>query len=156
MTKPISNCERWQEPISLLAAECLPAAEETGVRQHLANCADCTARLAELATVCASLRHSRPSAAILIAAISERWHDAAEGVTPCRSVQRIPSLGFWLSGALAASLLIAAAWLTQRRPGNSLPGPPEPRVSGGGPLSRTEQAALHPELAPTVRKLLVE
>lgn len=138
MTVEISNCERWQEPISLLAAGCLPAEEESGVRQHLANCAACEARLAELATVCTSLRRSRPSAAIPIAAICERWNDAGEGVTPRRSVRRIPSLGFWLSGALAASLLIAAVWLTQRQPGNSLPGPQEPRVATGGAKSRME------------------
>lgn len=48
MTDHLSNCERWQEPISLLAAECLPAEEEAGVRQHLAGGAACAGRFADL------------------------------------------------------------------------------------------------------------
>jgi hypothetical protein len=156
MTEQISKCERWQESISLLAAECLPAAEEAIVRQHLANCVDCAARLAELRSVCGSLKRSRPSAAIPIARISERLQDAVECVTPGRSFHRIPSLGLWLSGALAASLLIAAVWLTQRQSGISLPGPQEPRVAIGGPTSVKEQAPLLAEVSPSSEKLPVE
>ena len=132
MTDPFATCERWQEPISLLAAGCLPAEEEADVRQHLAHCAACAARAAELTAVCASLSRSRPSAAVHTAAVCERWNAAAEGVLPCRPVRHTPSLGFWLSGALAASLLIAAVWLVHRQPGGSPPGPQEPRVAAGG------------------------
>lgn len=156
MNEPISNCERWQEPISLLAAGCLPAEEKSGVRQHLANCAACEAQLTELATVCTSLRHSRPSATIPIAAICERWHDAAEGLTPHRSVQRIPSLGFWLSGALAASLLIAAVWLTQRQPGGAAPSPQEPHVVAGGEKFGAQAPLPADDLATSLHKVPVE
>ncbi len=156
MSEQISKCERWQESISLLAAGCLPAEEELGVRQHLANCAACAARLTELTAVCMTLSRSRASAAVPSAAICERWNAAAEDLPSRPSVQRIPPLGLWLSGALAASLLIAAVWLTQRQPGNSLPGPQEPRAAIGGPRSRTEQAAVPADLAPSVEKVPVE
>lgn len=156
MTDHLSNCERWQEPISLLAAGCLPAEEEAGVRKHLAHCAACAARLAELTAVCASLSHSRPSAAVHTAAICERWNDAAAGVLPRRPVWRTPSLVFWLSAALAASLLVAAVWLVQRQPGGSSPGPQEPRVAAGGAKSRAEQAPLPPDLPPPVENVPVE
>ena len=156
MTEQIPKCERWQDSISLLAAGCLPAEEESGVRQHLANCAACTARLAELTAVCTILSRSRPAAAMPSAAICERWNAAAEDLPSRPSVPHIPSLGLWLSGALAASLLIAAVWLTQRQPGNSLPGPQEPRVAIGGPTAATEQAPLPADLAPSVEKVPVE
>ena len=156
MTDHFSNCERWQEPISLLAAGCLPAEEEAGVRRHLAHCAACAARLAELTAVCTSLSRSRPSAAVHTAAICERWNEAAEGVLPRRPVRRTPSLVFWLSAALAASLLIAAVWLVQRQPGGSSPGPQEPRVAAGGAKSRAQQPPLPPDLPPPVENVPVE
>lgn len=156
MTEQIPKCERWQDSISLLAAGCLPAEEESGVRQHLANCAACTARLAELTAVCTILSRSRPAAAIPGAAICERWNAAAADLPSRPSVPHIPSLGLWLSGALAASLLIAAVWLTQRQSGNSLPGPQEPRVAIGGPTSAKEQAPLPADVSPSSEKLPVE
>ncbi len=156
MTEEISNCERWQEPISLLAAGCLPAEEEFGVRQHLANCAACETRLTELASVCTSLRRNRPSAVIPIAAISERWNDAAEGVPPRHSVQRIPTLGFWLSGTLAASLLIAAVWLTQRQPGGAASDPREPHIVAGGAKFGTQAPLPAEALAPSAEEVPVE
>ena len=156
MTDLLSNCERWHEPISLLAAGCLPAEEEAGVRQHLAHCAACAARFAELTAVCACLNRSRPSAAVQAAAIRDRWNQAADHVTPHRPVRHTPSLVFWLSGALAASLLIAALWLAHRQPGGSLPVPQEPHVAAGGAKSRAEQAPLPPDLPLPAAKVPVE
>ena len=131
MYDPLPNCEPWHEPISLLAAGCLPAEEEPGVRQHLADCPACAARLDELTTVCAGLSHSRPSAAVPTAVLCDRWHEAADFVTPRRPLRGRSSRVLWLSGALAASLLVAVLWLANHRPA----GPPsrshEPRISGG-------------------------
>jgi anti-sigma factor RsiW len=156
MTDQLSNCERWQEPISLLAAGCLPAEDEAGVRRHLDHCAACAAVLAELTAVCASLSRSRPSAAVHAAAICERWSEAAEDVLPCRPGRRTPPRVLWLSAALAASLLIAAVWLVQRQPGGSPSGPQESRVAAGGAPSGAEQAPLPPELPPPVENVPVE
>lgn len=156
MTDHLSNCERWQEPISLLAAGCLRAEEEAGVRRHLDDCAACTARFAELTAVCTSLSRSRPSAAAHTAALCERWNAAAEGVLPRRPVRRTASLVFWLGGALAASLVIAAVWLATRQPGGSPPSPPEPHVAAGGAPSAAERASLPPDLPPPVEKTPVE
>lgn len=139
-----SNCERWQAPISFLAAGCLPAEEEADVRQHLVDCAACAARLAELTAVCASLSRSRPAAAVHTAAICERWNEAAEGVLSHRPVRRPPSLRFWLSGALAASLLVAAVWLVQRPPADSPTVLQEPRVAAGGAKPKVKQPPLSP------------
>jgi anti-sigma factor RsiW len=106
MNEPLPNCEPWHEAISLLAAGCLPADEETGVRQHLAGCAACAAPFAELTAVCVTLSRSRPAAMVHAAAIRSRWSEAADRVTTRRPVPSVPWRVFWLSGALAVSLLI--------------------------------------------------
>jgi|GEM_PF-790041 len=144
MTDHLINCERWQEPISLLAAGCLPTAEEAEVRRHLAGCAACAARFTELAALCASVSRGRPSAAVQAAAIRDRWNGAALDVRPRRPVRHTRSLEVWLGGALAASLLIAALWLVHRRPGESPPVLREPWVAAGGAKSGTERAPLLP------------
>ena len=76
-------------------------------------------------------------------------------VTPTLK-SRMGLLGLWLSGALAASLLIAAVWLTQRQPGNSLPGLQDQRMAIGGPTSAKEQAPLPADVSPSPEKLPVE
>jgi anti-sigma factor RsiW len=148
MNEPLPNCEPWHEAISLLAAGCLPADEETGVRQHLAGCAACEARFAELTTVCVTLSRSRPSAIVPAAAIRSRWSEAADRVTIRRPAPSVPWRVLWLSGALAASLLIAVLWLANRQPGGSPTIPHEPRVAEGGSQSAADQPPLPPQLPP--------
>ena len=55
---------------------------------------------------------------------------------------------FWLSGALAVSLLIAVLWLAHRQPGGSPTIPHEPRVADGGSQSVPDQTPLPPDLPP--------
>jgi hypothetical protein len=148
MNKPLSNCEPWHEAISLLAAGCLPADEETDVRLHLAGCAACAARFAELTAVCVTLSRSRPAAMVHAAAIRSRWSEAADRVTTRRPAPSVPWRVFWLSGALAVSLLIAVLWLAHRQPGGSPTIPHEPRVAEGGSQSVPDQPPLPPHLPP--------
>ncbi len=148
MNEPLPNCEPWHEAISLLAAGCLPADEETGVRQHLAGCAACAARFAELTAVCVTLSRSRPSAMVHAAAIRSRWSEAADSATTRRPAPSVTWRVFWLSGALAASLLIAVLWLANRQLGGSPTIPHEPRVAEGGLQSGPDQPPLPPHLPP--------
>jgi hypothetical protein len=148
MNEPPPNCEPWHEAISLLAAGCLPASEETGVRQHLAGCAACAAQFAELTAVCVTLSRSRPSATDHAVAIRSRWSTAADRVTPRRPVPSVPWRVFWLSAALAVSLLTAVLWLAQRQPGGSPTVPHVPRVADGGSQSVPDQMSRPPHLPP--------
>jgi hypothetical protein len=106
-----------------------------GVRQHLAHCPACAARFGELTAVCARLSRSRPSSAVHAEALRGRWNGAADFVTPRRPALRVPPRVFWLSGALAASLLIAVLWLANRQPGGSPSVPHPPSVADGGSSS---------------------
>jgi hypothetical protein len=115
-----SPCDPWHEPISLLAAGCLPAAEQAAVRGHLKGCRACAERFAELSAVCASLDRSRPAVA---AAFHERLHSLPITALPRAMPNRTRSLAFPLAGVVAASLLVAAWWMTDRQ---ELPGPVDP------------------------------
>jgi len=120
MTTLPSHCDPWREPISLLAAGCLPAAEQAVVRGHLEGCRACAERFAELSAVCASLDRSRPAVA---AAFHERLHSLPITALPRAMPNRTRSLAFPLAGVVAASLLVAAWWMTDRQ---GLPGPVDP------------------------------
>jgi len=58
-----SSCDALHEPISLLAAGCLPLEEQAAVRSHLAGCRACAAQFTELTAMCGSLERSRPAPA---------------------------------------------------------------------------------------------
>jgi hypothetical protein len=146
----LSKCERWHEPISLLTAGCLSAQEEASVREHLANCAVCSTRFAEMTEVCACLNRSRPAAADHSAAIRNRWSQTADHMTQHQPAHRTPWIVYWLSGAMAASLLIAALLLTHLQHEDSLPAPKVSRIAVGGTKSPEDQASLRHDLPPTV------
>jgi len=127
MTTHPSPCDPWREPISLLAAGCLPAAEQAAVRGHLEACRACAERFAELSAVCASLYRSRPAVA---PAFHERLHSLPIKDLPRATQNHTRALAFPLAAAVAASLLVAAWWMTDRQ---ELPGPverlPRPRLA---------------------------
>lgn len=112
MTNHPSPCDPWREPISMLAAGCLPASEQAAVRGHLEGCRACAERFAELSAVCASLDRSRPAVAT---AFHERLHSLPITALPRATQHRTRSLAFPLAAAVAASLLVAAWWMTDRR-----------------------------------------
>jgi anti-sigma factor RsiW len=140
MNESVSDCDRWHEPISLLAAGCLPADEEAGVRRHLADCAACSARLADLTALCARL--ARSAAPARVVAVCDRWQ-ASEAATTGPGTR--PSLaGFFaklLAGvaAVAAALLVCVAWLADREPGGR-PAPSARSVADGGSRPAAEAA----------------
>lgn len=120
MTTHPSPCDPWREPISVLAAGCLPAAEQAAVRGHLEGCRACAERFAELSAVCASLDRSRPAVA---PASHERLHSLPIKALPLATHNRSRSLAFPLAAVVVASLLVAAWWMTDRQ---ELPGPVDP------------------------------
>lgn len=120
MTTHPSPCDPWREPISLLAAGCLPASEQAAVRGHLEGCRACAERCAELSAVCASLERSRPAVA---PAFHERLHSLPIKALPLATQHRTRLLAFPLAAVVAASLLVAAWWMTDRQ---ELPGPVDP------------------------------
>lgn len=120
MTTHPSPCDPWREPISLLAAGCLPPEEQAAVRGHLDGCRACTIRFADLSAVCASLDRSRPAAA---PAFHERLDSLPIKALPRATHNRTHSLAFPLAAVAAASLLVAAWWMTDR---HELPEPADP------------------------------
>jgi hypothetical protein len=82
------------------------------------------------------------------AAIRSRWSEAANRVTPRRPAPSVPWRVFWLSGALAVSLMIAVLWLAHRQPGGSPTVPHQPRVADGGSPSVPDQAQRQPRPPP--------
>lgn len=113
-----SSCDALHEPISLLAAGCLPPEEAAAVRGHLAGCPDCAARFAELWAVCGSLERSRAPAAPT-AAMLRRWDALATGGLhrpPAQSTRSLAlPLALPLAAAITASLFVGAWWMTDRQ-----------------------------------------
>jgi hypothetical protein len=115
MTTHPSPCDPWREPISLLAAGCLPPEEQAAVRGHINGCRACTVRFADLSAVCGSLDRSRP-ATTPAAAILRRWDAMAADGLPRPPARSTRSLAPALAAAIAASLLLAAWWLADHQP----------------------------------------
>jgi hypothetical protein len=109
-----SSCETLHEPISLLAAGCLPPEEQAAVRGHLDVCPACAARFAELAAMCGSLARSRPATAPA-ARILRRWDALATDGQPRPLARSTRSLAIPLAAAIAASLLVAAWWMADHQ-----------------------------------------
>lgn len=59
-----TNCEHWQESISLMAAGCLSAEMQKELRHHLADCESCTERYSEIVSICNSLSQIRPAVSV--------------------------------------------------------------------------------------------
>lgn len=60
MTETPMNCGSYVEEISLLAAGCLAAREESKLRDHLAICRDCRTRFEEMTALTSMLRDAKP------------------------------------------------------------------------------------------------
>jgi hypothetical protein len=95
-------------------------AELAAVRGHLEGCRACAARFADLSAVCASLHRSRPT---VDPAFHERLHSLPIKALSRAMQHRPRSFAFPLAAAVAASLLVAAWWMTDRQ---ELPGPVDP------------------------------
>jgi anti-sigma factor RsiW len=109
-----SSCDALHEPISLLAAGCLPPEEQAAVRGHLDGCQACAARFAELTAMCGSLARSRPATAPA-EVILRRWDALAADGLPRPPARSTRSLAPALAAAIAASLLLAAWWMADHR-----------------------------------------
>ena len=114
MTTHPSPCDSWREPISLLAAGCLPPEEQAAVRGHINGCRACTVRFADLSAVCGSLGRSRP-ATTPAAGILRRWDAMAADGLPRPPARSTRSLAPALAASIAASLLVGAWWMTDRQ-----------------------------------------
>jgi anti-sigma factor RsiW len=109
-----SPCHALHEPISLLAAGCLPPEEQAAVRSHLDGCRACAARFAALAAMCDSLDRSRPATASA-AAILRRWDALAADGLPRPPARSTRPLALPFAAAIAAALLVAAWWMADQQ-----------------------------------------
>ena len=108
-----NKCRRYEAGVSLLAAGALPEEERTGVENHLADCAACRARLAELKSLAnsltrlsASLPQVEPSASL-----QRRWmKQIRESAKPETGYPTCGELFGWLSGRRLAWGSLAAVW----------------------------------------------
>lgn len=113
MTDHLSDCSRFDEPIALLAAGCLPTGERDAVRRHLERCPACAARHDELVSLCGVLRDGRPDASAPAAVIHDRTAGARNSIHPRPMSRRMPSrlmvrLGV---GVAAASVLVVVGMI---------------------------------------------
>lgn len=129
MSEPSNDCDRWAEPISLLAADCLTETEAAAVRAHLAGCAACQERYAELKTLGEQLARSVAPADLPAELLTDAGLRAAlvsagteEGMAaPAARIRPTPvriwgrRFGRLAAAALAAALLVA---LLARLPGD--------------------------------------
>jgi hypothetical protein len=104
------------KPMNLLPRR----AEQAAVRGHLEGCRACAAWFADLSAVRASLHRCRPT---VDPTFHERLHSLPVKALSRATQHRPRSFAFPLAAAVAASLLVAAWWMTDRQ---ELPGPVDP------------------------------
>ena len=108
-----NKCRRYEAGVSLLAAGALPEEERTGVENHLAECAACRARLAEVKSLANGLTRLGVSLPQVEppASLQRRWmrrvRESVKSDTVHPTCMEI--LG-WLSGRRVAWGSLAAVW----------------------------------------------
>jgi len=120
--------DRWTDRLSEYLDDELSPAERTGLEQHLASCAACTATLAELRDVVARASNltPRPPVADLWRGIESRLDPVQSVVTPFRARVR-RRVSFTLPQLVAAGLALmvmsgGAVWVLQNGgPATALP-----------------------------------
>jgi len=142
MSWRLNSCREQRENVSLLAGGALPEAEQTSVRDHLADCAQCRQYYDEIARLSAQFQKwagTEPSVEVR-PAFHARWMRSIQTAdAPARTSTLIsrwtdllwPSPAAW--GALAAVwvCLLSLQWATSARQ-------PPGRMHAKTPSSRTE------------------
>lgn len=126
-----TNCEHWQESLSLMAAGCLSAEMQMEMRQHLANCESCTERYSETASICHSLRQIRPVASVHSKSIQHHLRRQDR-----RKIhQRLTYV------TLTASVLLCIALAVSRLPNHLRMSDPQPVVSPANSIQPVDIAS---------------
>lgn len=153
-------CETWIEPLSLLAADCLPPDEAEGVRLHAASCPACGERLRELQLLSDSLFAARPQVAAPTAAILGRLEEQLAGeamdsraLPPVRSDAERAAWIAWGTALVAAVIFLGFAWITRLPPGEPPLGKQPPPERG---IPKREVRPTEPILAVRERPTLLD
>jgi hypothetical protein len=107
-----NQCRRYEEDLSLLAADVLAAQERGDVQAHLDVCPICKARFVELKAVAGSggqLRSALPQVEASIA-LRRRWMTAVRGSAQLQREIPVASGAIWRSGRRLAWGSLAAMW----------------------------------------------
>jgi hypothetical protein len=108
-----NKCRRYEAGVSLLAAGALPKEERTWVAAHLAECAACRARLAELKSLATGLTRLGQSLPQVEppASLQRRWmKQVRESAKPETVHPTCADIFGWLSGRRAAWSSLVAVW----------------------------------------------
>ena len=108
-----NKCRRYEESLSLLAADALDASERAAVETHLAGCPVCRAKLAQLQHLTRGLAEANRRFADIEAPVSlrRRWMSEVRGSARARDSVPMPLIPAWLSGRRLAWGSLAAMWM---------------------------------------------
>ena len=108
-----NKCRRYEESLSLLAADALDASERAAVETHLAGCPACRAKLAQLQHLTRGLAEANRRFADIEAPVSlrRRWMSEVRGSARARDSVPMPLIPAWLSGRRLAWGSLAAMWM---------------------------------------------
>jgi anti-sigma factor RsiW len=150
-----NKCRRYDEDLSLLAADALAEAERHGVEAHLDQCPACQVRFAELKILVGNCQHLSTDLLEIMpsAALRKRWMVTVHPSERIDLPRRGRSDLYWFSGRRVAWGTMAVIWLLVLGFRFSAPDAPRPVSLAVTPLSwREVLAALKvEERAPSFR-----
>jgi anti-sigma factor RsiW len=140
MKWPFNQCRRLEADVSLLAAGALAGEERAEVEVHLAECAACRTKLAELRELTGELEllGKRLPQVEPTVALRRRWQTAVRQAARQETQPAFAWLSMWFSGRRATWGSLAAIWVLVLFFRFSAPDAPRPAVVAAGPLSLRE------------------
>lgn len=135
-----TKCRRYETSVSLLAAGALAGEERAVVEAHLADCAACRTKLAEMRKLTSELEllGKRLPQVEPTVALRRRWQTAVRQSARQEAQPTSVSLFVWLSGRRAAWGSLAAIWVLVLFFRLSAPDAPRPVVVATAPVSLRE------------------
>jgi anti-sigma factor RsiW len=140
MKWPFTKCRRFETGMSLLAADALTKEERAEVEAHLADCAACRTKLAELRKLTGELGRlgKRLPQVEPTVALRRGWQTVVRQLARPETQSASTSLFVRLSGRRAAWGSLAAIWVLVLFFRLSAPDAPRPAVVATAPVSLRE------------------
>ena len=135
-----NKCRCYEADVSLLAVGALAGKERAEVEAHLADCAACRTKLAELRNLTGELelRGKRLPQVEPTVALRRRWQTAVRQSARQEAQPKLAPMLMWLSGRRAAWGSLAAIWVLVLVFRLSAPDAPRPAVVATAPVSLRE------------------